>query len=144
MVNILHSIVVMQLNQEWAFVFKQAKHNFSAGYGLHSQIQPLGNYFARIRVGVDSIQPNRNLDFSKAQHYVVGYNIQFKQNWNFKIEAYYQSLYAIPVAASTKTSFSLINQEDNYVIAALSNKGKGKNYGIEMTLERFWNDQFYF
>ena len=117
---------------------------FSAGYGLHSQIQPLGNYFARIRVGVDSIQPNRNLDFSKAQHYVVGYNIQFKQNWNFKIEAYYQSLYAIPVAASTKTSFSLINQEDNYVIAALSNKGKGKNYGIEMTLERFWNDQFYF
>ena len=117
---------------------------FSAGYGLHSQTQPLGNYFARIRVGIDSIQPNRNLDFSKAQHYVVGYNIQFKQNWNFKIEAYYQSLYAIPVSASTKTSFSLINQEDNYVIAALSNKGRGKNYGLEMTLERFWNDQFYF
>jgi hypothetical protein len=117
---------------------------FSAGYGLHSQTQPLGNYFARIRVGLDSIQPNRNLDFSKAQHYVVGYNIQFKQNWNFKIEAYYQSLYAIPVSASTKTSFSLINQEDNYVIAALSNKGRGKNYGVEITLERFWNDQFYF
>lgn len=117
---------------------------FSAGFGLHSQTQPLGNYFARIRVGLDSIQPNRNLDFSKAQHYVVGYNIQFKQNWNFKLEAYYQSLYAIPVSASTKTSFSLINQEDNYVIAALSNKGRGKNYGVEMTLERFWNDQFYF
>jgi hypothetical protein len=60
------------------------------------------------------------------------------------LEAYYQSLYAIPVSASTKTSFSLINQEDNYVIAALSNKGRGKNYGVEMTLERFWNDQFYF
>lgn len=117
---------------------------FSAGYGLHSQIQPLGNYFARIKVGNDSIQPNKNLDFSKAGHYVVGYSFQFEENWNFKLEGYYQSLYNIPVSASTLTSFSLINQEDNYVIAALNNKGKGKNYGVELTLERFWNDQFYF
>jgi hypothetical protein len=120
------------------------KQFLSAGYGLHSQIQPLGNYFARIKVGVDTIQPNKNLNFSKAQHYVIGYSIQFLQNWNFKLEAYYQSLYDIPVSASTSTSFSLLNQEDNYVIAALKNKGKGKNYGVEMTLERFWNDQFYF
>jgi hypothetical protein len=120
------------------------KQFFSAGYGLHSQIQPLGNYFARIKVGLDSIQPNKDLDFSKAQHYVVGYNIQFKQNWNFKIEAYYQSLFDIPVSAATRNSFSLINQDDNYVISALNNKGKGENYGVEMTLERFWNDQFYF
>ena len=117
---------------------------FSAGYGLHSQIQPLGNYFARIKVGNDSIQPNKNLDFSKAGHYVVGYSFQFEENWNLKLEGYYQSLYNIPVSASTLTSFSLINQEDNYVIAALNNKGKGKNYGVELTLERFWNDQFYF
>jgi outer membrane receptor protein involved in Fe transport len=75
---------------------------------------------------------------------VVGYSFQFEENWNFKLEGYYQSLYNIPVSASTLTSFSLINQEDNYVIAALNNKGKGKNYGIELTLERFWNDQFYF
>ena len=120
------------------------KQFLSVGYGLHSQIQPLGNYFARIKVGVDSIQPNKGLDFSKAQHYVVGYNIQFKQNWNFKIEAYYQSLFDIPVSATSKNSFSLINQDDNYVISALNNKGKGENYGVEMTLERFWNDQFYF
>ena len=120
------------------------KQFFSAGYGLHSQIQPMGNYFARIKVGLDSIRPNKNLDLSKAKHYVVGYSIQFKQNWNYKIEAYYQLLYNIPVSASARNSFSLINQEDNYVISALNNKGKGKNYGVEMTLERFWNDKFYF
>lgn len=125
--------------------FQTGKNQFiSAGYGLHSQIQPLGNYFARIKVGNDSIQPNKNLDFSKAGHYVVGYSFQFEENWNFKLEGYYQSLFNIPVSASTLTSFSLINQEDNYVIAALNNKGKGKNYGVELTLERFWNDQFYF
>lgn len=119
------------------------KQYLTMGYGLHSQIQPLGNYFARIKVGLDSIQPNKQLDFSKAQHYVVGYSIQFLQNWNFKVEGYYQSLYNIPVSASSSTSFSLLNQEENYVIAALNNNGKGKNYGVEITLERFWNDQFY-
>ncbi len=120
------------------------KQFFSMGYGMHSQIQPLGNYFARIKVGNDSIQPNKNLDFSKAQHFVAGYSFQFQENWNFKLEAYYQSLYNIPVSAIGPSSFSLINQEDNYVIAALNNSGRGKNYGVELTLERFWNDQFYF
>ena len=120
-----------------------SKQYLSAGYGLHAQIQPLGNYFARIKVGVDSIMPNKNLEFSKAAHYVLGYSVQFTQNWNFKLEAYYQSLYSIPVAASAPSSFSLINQEDNYAITALNNNGKGKNYGVELTLERFWNDQFY-
>lgn len=120
------------------------KQYLSAGYGLHSQIQPLGNYFARIKVGLDSIQPNKNLDFSKAGHFVVGYSFQFNQNWNFKLETYYQSLYSIPVSAAGPSSFSLINQEDNYAITALNNMGKGKNYGVELTLERFWNDQFYF
>ena len=119
------------------------KQYLTMGYGLHAQIQPLGNYFARIKVGLDSIQPNKQLDFSKAQHYIVGYGIQFLQNWNFKVEGYYQSLFNIPVSASSLTSFSLLNQEENYVIAALNNKGKGKNYGVEITLERFWNDQFY-
>ena len=37
----------------------------------------------------------------------------------------------------------MINQYDDYAIEALNNKENGKNYGLELTLERFWNDQFY-
>ncbi len=117
--------------------------SISMGVGLHSQIQPLGNYFARIKVGTDSLQPNKELGFSRAAHYVVGYSIQFATNWNFKTELYYQWLFDIPVSALAKTSFSMINQDDDYAIEALNNKGNGKNYGLEITLERFWNDQFY-
>ena len=115
----------------------------SFGFGLHSQIQPLGNYFARIKVGTDTVQPNINLAFSRAMHYVLGYSIQLAPNWNLKTEAYYQWLYDIPVSATKATNYSLINQDDDYAIDALNNKGIGKNYGIEITLERYWNDQFY-
>ena len=115
----------------------------SAGLGFHSQIQPLGNYFARIKIGADSVQPNRSLEFSRAAHYVLGYSIAPAPNWNIKAEVYYQWLFSIPVSALVKNSFSLLNQDDDYAIAALNNQGSGKNYGLEITLERYLSDQFY-
>ncbi len=105
----------------------------SMGIGLHSQIQPLGNYFARIKVGTDTVQPNKNLNYSRAAHYVLGYSVQLAPNWNLKTEVYYQWLYSVPVSALAKTSFSMINQDDDYAIEALNNKGNGKNYGLEIT-----------
>jgi hypothetical protein len=115
----------------------------SFGYGLHSQIQPLGNYFARIKVGTDSLQPNKTLDFSKSNHFVLGYSIRLARDWNVKAELYHQSLFNIPISASKSSSFSVINVEDDYAIETLANNGKGTNDGIEFTLERYWNDQFY-
>lgn len=115
----------------------------SFGYGLHAQIQPLGHYFARIKVGTDSLQPNMGLDFSKSEHFVLGYSMQLAPNWNLKAEAYYQHLYNIPVSATKFNNYSVLNLDDDYAIETLANKGKGKNYGIEITLERYWNDQFY-
>jgi outer membrane receptor protein involved in Fe transport len=83
------------------------------------------------------------LEFSRAAHYVLGYSIAPAQNWNVKAEVYYQWLFFIPVSALVKNSFSLLNQDDDYAIAALNNQGSGKNYGIEITLERYLSDQFY-
>ncbi len=124
--------------------FMTAKNQYlSLGYGSHGQIQPLGNYFARIKVGTDSLQPNKGLGFSRSDHYVAGYSIQFAPNWNVKAEVYYQALYNVPVTAGKATSYSIINLDDDYAIEPLNNTGKGKNYGLELTLERYWNDQFY-
>ncbi len=125
--------------------YQLSKNQFiSVGIGGHSQIQPLGNYFARIKVGIDTLQPNTGLDFSRSTHYVLGYAIQFAPNWNLKTEWYYQWLYQIPITANAATNFSVLNMDDDYAIEKLNNKGNGKNYGMEITLERFWNDQFYF
>jgi hypothetical protein len=134
------SVVEPRLGIKWITGNNQF---LSAGVGFHSQIQPLGNYFARIKIGADSVQPNRGLEFSRAAHYVLGYSIAPAPNWNVKAEVYYQWLFSIPVSALVKNSFSLLNQDDDYAIAALNNQGSGKNYGLEITLERYLSDQFY-
>jgi hypothetical protein len=134
------SVVEPRLGMKWITGSNQF---LSAGVGFHSQIQPLGNYFARIKIGADSVQPNRSLELSRAAHYVLGYSIAPAPNWNVKAEVYYQWLFSIPVSALVKNSFSLLNQDDDYAIAALNNQGSGKNYGLEITLERYLSDQFY-
>lgn len=134
------SVVEPRLGIKWVTGNNQF---LSAGVGFHSQIQPLGNYFARIKIGADSLQPNRDLEFSRAAHYVLGYSIAPAPNWNVKAEVYYQWLFSIPVSALVRNSFSLLNQDDDYAIAALNNQGSGKNYGLEITLERYLTDQFY-
>lgn len=113
------------------------------GWGRHSQIQPLGNYFARIRVGNDTIEPNRGLEPSRADHLVLGYAHRIDKDWNFRAEIYHQRLFDIPVSADRPSSFSLINQDDDYVIEPLANRGKGRNTGMEFTLERYRNEAFY-
>jgi hypothetical protein len=115
----------------------------SIGYGLHAQIQPLGNYFARVRLVNDTVMPNKKLDFSKSRHYVLGYSVQLAKDWNLKTELYYQWLYNIPVHALRMSNYSVINLDDDFSIETLANKGFGQNYGIEFTLDRYWNDRFY-
>lgn len=118
--------------------------SYSLGMGRHAQIQPLGNYFARVKLGNDSVQPNKGLGFSRADHYVFAYAYPLSPNWNFKAEVYWQRLHGIPVHALRPSSFSMVNQDEDYAIEPLANTGTGQNKGIEMTLERFWNDQMYF
>lgn len=132
------------LEPRWGVRYRLAdKHFLNAGIGMHSQIQPLGNYFVRIKVGTDTLQPNLSLGFTRSNHYVLGYSYQFADNWNLKLETYYQWLYGIPITFGRATNFSVINMEDDYAIETLVNDGKGINYGMEYTLERWWNDQFY-
>jgi hypothetical protein len=117
--------------------------SLSLGTGMHAQTQPIGNYFARIRIGTDTILPNQQLKFSKASHYVLGYSWQLGAFWNIKAEAYYQWLSDIPVHGAVSSSYSVINNVDDFAIERLANKGKGLNKGLELTLERFMSKNFY-
>ena len=42
------------------------------------------------------IQPNIDLELSKAQHYIFGYRNRITDQMELKVEAYYQHLYDIP------------------------------------------------
>jgi len=126
----------------WEFHHRQA---FTAGFGVHGKMESLTNYFSIIPDGSGAdATPNKNMGFSKAAHYIAGYENQLGANLFFKAEAYYQRLYNIPVENIEGSSYSLINQSDWFSDRMLVNKGTGRNLGLELTLERYFTDSYYF
>jgi len=116
-----------------------------AGYGKHSTMESVHNYYTKIKLADGSIiEPNKNLDLLKADHYVMGYEKRFTENLMAKFEVYYQNLYNLPVENNDTSYYATINEGTDYRYVALVNKGVGKNYGMELTIERFFNDNYYF
>lgn len=117
-----------------------AKHRFTLGYGLHSQVMPLGMYFLKDEQGR---LVNEELDLSKAHHMVAAYDIYPGKNLHFKAEGYYQHLFNVPVDQGIASSFSVLNVFGGLEFHALNNSGKGRNYGLELTGEQFLTRGFY-
>lgn len=123
------------------------KNTVKVGYGLHSQTQLRVIYFTQTQLNDGSlIYTNKNLDFSKSHQIILGYDHLFSDNLRLKVETYYQYLYDIPVKES-QPEYSVLNFGAEYFIErvdSLTNNGTGENYGIELTLERFLKNNFYF
>ncbi|MCX6230809.1 MAG: TonB-dependent receptor [Bacteroidetes bacterium] len=119
--------------------------SLNAGYGKHSTMESVHNYFAMVKNPDGSItEPNKNLDLLKADHFVLGYEKRFGENLRVKVEAYYQYLYNLPVENNDTSYYSTINEGTDFRYVALVNKGSGKNYGVELTIERFFSRSYYY
>jgi hypothetical protein len=112
----------------------------SAAYGLHSRMQTLDHYFVTLENGE---KPNTELDFTKAQHFVLGFDYRINPHTRIIVNPYYQILSSVPVVRDS--SFSVINLQNSHNFnEALINEGSATNIGIEFTLERFLNRGFYY
>lgn len=119
--------------------------SLTIGYGRHSQLQPLGIYFASYFDSTGQrVSPNSNLGFSKAAHYVLSYDRMLNENVHFKTEVYYQQLSHIPVSADSTKTYSLINETGSYFADPLVNKGRGRNIGAEITFEQSLYHNLYY
>ncbi len=129
-----------------AFNWKlSTKNTLSAGYGNHSNMESIHNYFAKVQQADGSItEPNKDLDLLKAHHFVVGFERRFSENLLGKVELYYQSLYNLPVENNDTSYYATINEGSDFRYVDLVNKGTGENYGIEFTLERFFTNDYYY
>ncbi len=116
------------------------------GYGLHSQMQPLNVYFLQTQNQDGSYSyNNKNLDFTKSHHFVLGYDLQPFVDWRVKAEVYYQYLYNVPVNTFS-SSYSMLNTGASFKTDLedhLTNNGTGRNYGVELTIEKFFSDGYY-
>lgn len=113
--------------------------NLRLAYGLHSQLQIPQLYFAII-----SNNSNEDLELSKAHHYVLSYEKRLNVKTKLTAEAYYQDLYDIPVQANAQTDFSAINMLEGFVRTPLENSGTGRNYGVELGIEKYFNGEFFY
>ncbi len=121
-------------------------HSISYGSGLHSQMQPKMIYFVISDVDGDKILTNKDLKFTKSFHNVAGYDYLINPDLRLKIEAYYQHIYDAPVSLS-QPAYSLLNYGAEFYVEridSLVNEGTGRNYGVEVTLEKFWSNNYYF
>jgi hypothetical protein len=120
-------------------------NSMHVGYGMHSTTESVHNYFTKILQEDGSYtEPNKNLGLLKAHHFVFGYEKRISENLIGKIEVYYQYLYNLPVENNDTSYYCTINEGIDYKYVELVNKGSGKNYGVEISIERFFNNNFYF
>ncbi len=114
------------------------------GYGMHSRHENLPVYFIQRQNPDGSIYLlNRDLKLTRAHHLVLGYSKAFNRKLHFKSEAYYQHIDKLPVPNNPNEYYSPIfggfNSQDTLV-----NDGKGRNYGLELTFQKYFSDQYYF
>ena len=128
----------------WKYRMKGDQSIF-AGAGLHSQTQPYYTY--AYDPDNDGNAHNLKMDFSRSIHSGLGYEKSFGPGLNFKTEAYYQYLYNLPINTMSN-SFSLVNAGGGFSRVfpndTLVNSGKGINYGLEFTLQKYFSKSFFF
>ena len=120
----------------------------SAALGLHSKPEHISFYFIEGSLpGGERISPNKNLDMTKSLHAVLGYDHMLGNNFRLKTELYYQHLYDVPIETEEGSKGSVINAQDVWdIIGATeaSNDGTARNYGVDLTLEKFFSNDYYF
>lgn len=116
-----------------------AANAIGLAYGLHSRMERLNYYF----VQTGDILPNTLLDLAKAHHVVAQYKASIGENISLEVSPYYQHLVGLPIVAGTPEA--IINVANDWFFdKPLVNEGVGKNYGIDLTLERPLANGYYF
>lgn len=118
-------------------------HTLGLAYGRHRQMEDLRIYMVERKEEDKITLPNKNLKLAQAQHFVLSYDWLVSKNMRIKIEPYYQILQKVPGIADS--SYSMINFLQDWSFSdSLGNNSKGRNIGIDFTLERFLSKNFYY
>jgi len=122
-------------------------HTLTFGYGLHHEIQPLPTYYNHeVSLTGTGKSTNLNMGFTRSNHVVLGYDYTFLKDFHIKAETYFQYIDKAPIERFS-CSFSMLNAGAEFATPNninLVNKGIGRNYGLELTVEKFLSKGYYF
>ena len=138
------NVMWFNLNNQWLMeprVSVQYKTSSSStlslAYALNSRKESTDTYF----VTMADKNPNEDLGLTRSHHISASFAQRLGENAMLKIEPYWQWLFDVPVEQGTTNS--ILNHRNFFQDRALTNEGAGRNYGIDLTLERYLKDGFY-
>ncbi len=125
------------------------KDKLALGLGYHSQIQSPYLYYFGDKTDARGIpiEENLSMGLTKSLHAVMTFDKVITDNVHMRLETYYQRLSQVPVKPFP-SSFSMINAGSGFSRlfpdTTLVNKGIGRNYGIELTVEHSFARGYYY
>lgn len=135
------------LEPRTSITYKVNNNNtLNLGFGLHHQNVPAPILFQNENIGGDLVQTNKNLKLVQSQHYVLGYDVKLADKWRGKAEIYYQSINNAGVE-NFASSYSTLTEGSDFGFStdktSLVSNGKGKNIGLELTIEKFFSKGYH-
>ncbi len=110
-------------------------NNMSVSVGKYAQVLPIGTYFTS--------QTNHDLELMNSLKANIAYGWQIRNDFKISIEAYYEKLSNIPVISNESINYWMLNDLVGFSTEELVSDGLGRNYGAELTIERFFNKGFF-
>ncbi|HBB93220.1 MAG TPA: hypothetical protein DC042_16265 [Bacteroidales bacterium] len=126
-----------------------ANNRLSLAVGKYSQHLPLPAY---AYVMADTLsdgsilanQVNKNMKMMYSNHYILSYQYATPTKLKVQAEAYLQDLYHVPVAANPNSTYTMLNDNSEFPALQTSDEGRGLNYGIDVAVEKYTVNSFYF
>ena len=143
------NVMWFNLNNQWLIeprVSMQYKTSpsstLSLAYALNSRKESTDTYFVITQTSnLQSQTSNKDLGLTRSHHISASFAQRLGENAMLKIEPYWQCLFDVPVEQGT--TYSILNHRKFFQDRALVNEGAGRNYGIDLTLERYLKDGLY-
>lgn len=128
-----------------AVQYKATKNTtFSAAYGLHGKVLPIGTYLLQLPNGNGGIhQPNKNLKIAKAHHAILAFQQVIGLGFRLNLEGYYQYTFDNPTSPVPNSGYWFFNERDNYGTQAMVSEGQGQNYGVDLSVEKAFSRNFF-
>ncbi len=114
-------------------------------YGQHGAVLPMGAYFVQQlnpNTG-EQEQVNRNLKLLQAHHFVASVEQKLSENSYLLIEGFYQQIMNAPIRDEINSTFWYFNTRDTQGDGRYISEGEGRNYGVNLTLEKKFSQGYY-
>ena len=141
------NVMWFNLNNQWlveprvSVQYKTSPSStLSVAYSLNSRKESTDTYFV-LSANSQEANVNSNLGLTRSHYISASFAQRLGENAMLKIEPYWQWLSDVPVEQGT--TYSILNHNQFFQDRALVNEGAGRNYGIDLTLERYLKDGFY-